>query len=353
MNAIKLYVSAARLILGNDDYDYSVCNEINNMFPNLEQSLSCTVCRNILKEPYSPTETTCQHHVCKTCVGSRKRLRPSCSWCKDYTKYVKNSQLQCLLACYKGLCDYIKCTNLLNQLNDLFPPESSDKNIINIVQKGTELSLISEQIKLKNEKPEIQDGSEPNDDCHCGRYPKCSSSSTCQTYMHDNSVSSENESSCDQFFSEVPLVKSEPDSTKLITLADQRVDSVDDKIETLTPRFSSVTEVSNVFSGDKSSDSASEELNPKELYSVSFSGTRSKLILKRRPTAVRQEVENSSGYFVSESKHVQELPMSHMLRSMEYPSRQVIRFLKWVGLVLLHYKFKIIFPKTIVYRIVC
>ncbi|XP_053213300.1 rhoGEF domain-containing protein gxcJ-like [Panonychus citri] len=35
----------------------------------------------------SSTVSSCQHHVCKSCVGGKMRLKPSCSWCKDHSNY--------------------------------------------------------------------------------------------------------------------------------------------------------------------------------------------------------------------------------------------------------------------------
>lgn len=324
MNAIKLYVSAARLVLENDHYDYSVCKEINNVFPCLEQSLTCTVCRNILSEPYSPTETTCQHHVCKTCIGGRKRLRPSCSWCKDYAKYVRNTQLQCLLACYKGLCDYIKCTSLLTQMNDFCTPTSNDKTIMNMVQKGTELLISSKEVKVKPEFSQTNDDTcELTNDFHYRVIPKRGSSNVQQNHIHDNNVSSGNESPYEQHFIEVPRIKIEPGLNELSSR--HKSLGTDTKIETHPPRLRSATDDTNTSSADKLSDSTSEELNPKTLYSVSFSGTRSKIILKRRHVTPRREVKKERGYFVKQSNHVEELPVSHTLRTTAYPSQQVIR----------------------------
>lgn len=35
------------------------------------------------------------------------RLKPSCSWCKDHSKFIENTQLRILLQCYKRLCDFV------------------------------------------------------------------------------------------------------------------------------------------------------------------------------------------------------------------------------------------------------
>ncbi|KZC14402.1 Male-specific lethal 2 like protein [Dufourea novaeangliae] len=99
MNATSLYVSTCRLVLQADADDPNSWTDLYRLVPYLRQSLSCTVCSNLLIEPHTPTETNCQHHVCRGCRGGRKKLKPSCGWCKDYDKYVENVQLRILLQC--------------------------------------------------------------------------------------------------------------------------------------------------------------------------------------------------------------------------------------------------------------
>lgn len=112
MNATSLYVSTCRLIILADAADKSSWTDLFRLVPYLRQSLSCTVCGNLLKEPYTPTNSSCQHHVCKNCKGGRKKLKPSCSWCKDYENYAENLQLRILLQCYKQLCEYFMDTDV-------------------------------------------------------------------------------------------------------------------------------------------------------------------------------------------------------------------------------------------------
>lgn len=107
MNAISLYVSASRLLFSDSaEQNFS---DLYRLVPYLRQSLSCTVCANLLVEPYSPQDI-CQHHVCRTCIGGRKNLKPSCVSCRNYQNYQANSQLRILLQCYKSLCKYILAT---------------------------------------------------------------------------------------------------------------------------------------------------------------------------------------------------------------------------------------------------
>lgn len=108
MNAISLYVSASRLLFNQSDSDNANYSDLYRLVPYLRQSLSCTVCANLLVEPYSPE--VCQHHVCRQCIGGRKNLKPTCSSCRSYHNYHANAQLRILLQCYKSLCNYILAT---------------------------------------------------------------------------------------------------------------------------------------------------------------------------------------------------------------------------------------------------
>lgn len=115
MNATSLYVSTCRLVIQANTEDQSSWNDLYRLLPYLRQSLSCTVCDYLLVEPYSP-ESSCQHHVCKSCRGRKKRLKPSCSWCKCYNSYSENVQLRILLQCYKKLNEYLVGTAVFRKL---------------------------------------------------------------------------------------------------------------------------------------------------------------------------------------------------------------------------------------------
>lgn len=110
MNAISLYVSASRLLFNQSDVENPNYSDLYRLVPYLRQSLSCTVCSNLLVDPYTAENAVCQHHVCRMCIGGRKNLKPTCSSCKNYHKYNANHQLRILLQCYKSLCCYISAT---------------------------------------------------------------------------------------------------------------------------------------------------------------------------------------------------------------------------------------------------
>ncbi|XP_045610035.1 E3 ubiquitin-protein ligase MSL2 [Procambarus clarkii] len=120
MNATNLYVTTCRLVMQADPENRDSWTELYKLLPYLRQSLSCTVCGKLLSEPYTPTETSCQHHVCRKCLGGKKRLKPTCGWCKDYRMYVDNVQIKLVLQCYRKLCEYIKFTPIYCKLCSIY-----------------------------------------------------------------------------------------------------------------------------------------------------------------------------------------------------------------------------------------
>ncbi|KAG2463006.1 E3 ubiquitin-protein ligase MSL2-like [Polypterus senegalus] len=107
VNATALYVSACRSVLQCDPRDPQSFAELYKLFPFFRQSLACLVCGNLLQDPIAPTNSTCQHYVCKACKGKKMMMKPSCSWCKDYEQFEENKQLCILVSCYRKLCEYI------------------------------------------------------------------------------------------------------------------------------------------------------------------------------------------------------------------------------------------------------
>lgn len=148
MNATSLYVSTCRLVLQADVEDSNSWTDLYRLVPYLRQSLSCTVCSNLLIEPHTPTETNCQHHVCRGCRGGRKKLKPSCGWCKDYDKYLENVQLRILLQCYKKLCEYLTSTKIYDSLKS---PVSSNNTGATTMGASSLIELIMEGAGFKDE----------------------------------------------------------------------------------------------------------------------------------------------------------------------------------------------------------
>ncbi|KAK3923060.1 E3 ubiquitin-protein ligase MSL2 [Frankliniella fusca] len=145
MNATSLFVSTSRVVLQAQaqeqdseqesdsaaDLSTSSWADLHRLVPYLRQALSCTVCANLLVEPYTPRDS-CQHHVCSSCRGGRKRLKPSCSWCKDYGAYAENVLLRILLQCYKKLCAYITSTAIYRSLL------AGGSSLVELINEGAE-----------------------------------------------------------------------------------------------------------------------------------------------------------------------------------------------------------------------
>uniref|UniRef100_A0A1B0DNJ8 Uncharacterized protein n=1 Tax=Phlebotomus papatasi TaxID=29031 RepID=A0A1B0DNJ8_PHLPP len=140
MNPTSLYVSVSRLVFQTDALEQN-WGDLFRLIPYLRQSLSCCVCGNLLMEPYSP-DSPCQHHECKMCIGGRKNLKPSCTWCREYQKYEENVQLRILLQCYKSLCEHIKSSgiyqNMQKQLQaaSMVNGNSAGTSLIDIIEEG-------------------------------------------------------------------------------------------------------------------------------------------------------------------------------------------------------------------------
>ncbi|CAG0898005.1 unnamed protein product [Darwinula stevensoni] len=116
VNATTFFVKTCRLVLEDPDEGRPHVRELCELLPCLRESVSCTVCGGILADPLTPTDTACQHHVCRGCRGGKKSLRPSCSWCRDYSKYVENVALGSLIQCFRKFCVYLKTTPLYDEL---------------------------------------------------------------------------------------------------------------------------------------------------------------------------------------------------------------------------------------------
>ncbi|XP_035781403.1 mediator of RNA polymerase II transcription subunit 15-like isoform X2 [Anopheles albimanus] len=106
MNPISLYITISRLVFKSDLP--SELQDLNRLLPYLRKSLSCVVCCKLLVEPQSPSAAGCQHHVCRKCIGKRKKLKPACRFCKDAPQYTGNMQLRIVLQGYKKICLYIR-----------------------------------------------------------------------------------------------------------------------------------------------------------------------------------------------------------------------------------------------------
>lgn len=148
MNATSLLVSTTRLVFQYEAGETNLA-DLYRLVPYLRQSLSCTVCAHLLVEPFTPQETQCQHHVCRQCIGGRKNLKPSCTWCRNYDKYEVNTQLRILLQCYKSLCEYIMSKPMYSFVNNQSSGVSSGQsNGVSPVVNNSALSTSTSSTSL-------------------------------------------------------------------------------------------------------------------------------------------------------------------------------------------------------------
>ncbi|KAJ6648154.1 E3 ubiquitin-protein ligase MSL2 [Pseudolycoriella hygida] len=152
MNPTSLYVSTSQIVFQHESGDQNL-SDLYRLIPYLRQALSCTVCGSLLIDPHTPKETECQHHVCRKCLGGRKNLKPSCSWCRDYQKYEGNAQLRILMQCYKNLCEYIITKPMYNSM--------SNQLLISGMANGTS-SISTSLSELIDEGARFQDNYQSN-----------------------------------------------------------------------------------------------------------------------------------------------------------------------------------------------
>uniref|UniRef100_A0A1A7WGF3 E3 ubiquitin-protein ligase MSL2 n=1 Tax=Iconisemion striatum TaxID=60296 RepID=A0A1A7WGF3_9TELE len=149
VNATSLYVSVSRSVLQCDPRDPRDLAELCKLLPFFRQSLSCLVCGNLLQDPIAPTNSSCQHYVCRGCKGQRMQLKPSCSWCKDYARFQENKQLSLLVHCYRKLCLYITQSPLAPHIA-CAAGDSPDLQ-----------AILNEGLTLAESEPELEDVLDP------------------------------------------------------------------------------------------------------------------------------------------------------------------------------------------------
>ncbi|XP_020643111.1 E3 ubiquitin-protein ligase MSL2 isoform X1 [Pogona vitticeps] len=173
VNATALYISASRLVLSYGPGEDPQClAEIGKLLPYFRQSLSCCVCGNLLQDPIAPTNSTCQHYVCKSCKGKKMMMKPSCSWCKDYEQFEENKQLSILVNCYKKLCEYITQTPLAL---DIQQAVESSPDLLTLLKDG---SSLHEDPEKESEEPLalcLTHSPSPSTSEHTNEPPSCSS----------------------------------------------------------------------------------------------------------------------------------------------------------------------------------
>lgn len=119
-----------------DTDDESTWQDLFRLLPYLKAALSCCVCGNVLVNPYSSSDSTCPHSVCKACLGGKMRLKPSCSWCKDYSKYTPNKQIRIIVHCYKKMCEYVASTNVFQNAAAVSASNGGISGIAGMIYEG-------------------------------------------------------------------------------------------------------------------------------------------------------------------------------------------------------------------------
>ncbi|XP_076333685.1 male-specific lethal 2 [Tachypleus tridentatus] len=136
MKALSLYVTTCRTIFQSNPDDAGAWANVYRLLSYLREALTCCVCGQLLKCPLSPTFSNCQHHVCRMCLGKKMRLKPSCSWCKDFSKFRENISLRIVLKLYKKLCEYMITTTLHQKWGSL--NGGTTVNFCDLIQEGAE-----------------------------------------------------------------------------------------------------------------------------------------------------------------------------------------------------------------------
>ena len=141
-------------------------DDLNMYLPYLKQALLCCVCSNIINVPMGHIESSCLHVVCKACVGGKMKLKPSCSWCKDWDKFSENIELGIIVQCYKKLCQYLKSSAIFQYLSK-DTVNGSTHNLISIIEEGSSLHSIKNKVNgssdAVNKKRDSFDSSDVND----------------------------------------------------------------------------------------------------------------------------------------------------------------------------------------------
>ena len=135
MNATAIYLKTCRYVIAADFADRETWSDLYRYLPYLRQSLSCFVCRNLVLKPLAPGHKNCFHFVCEKCKGGRMKLKPQCSWCKNYHNFQEQTQLRVLVLCFCKLCEYIHNTPIGADLRSL-STNGETNNLVKIIQEA-------------------------------------------------------------------------------------------------------------------------------------------------------------------------------------------------------------------------
>ncbi|XP_037090394.1 E3 ubiquitin-protein ligase msl-2-like [Pollicipes pollicipes] len=134
-HALSLHLKLCKLVVEASVEESTSWGDLYKLLPQLRQALACTVCGCIIENPISPSDSQCQHSVCFSCNGGKKRLKPSCSYCKDYSAYISNQQLQLIVEAFRKTCQYLQQTEIYQKLNS-FSLNGSKSSLVELIQEG-------------------------------------------------------------------------------------------------------------------------------------------------------------------------------------------------------------------------
>ena len=137
-NAMTLYITACRYVIQADQNIPESWEDLYRYLPYLRQALSCCVCGKLLLCPMGPVESACLHHVCQNCIGKKMRMKPSCSWCKDFDSFVENRQLRSIVKCFTKLCEYIASSQIGRRIATGDVGNGLTNNLLTILQEASE-----------------------------------------------------------------------------------------------------------------------------------------------------------------------------------------------------------------------
>lgn len=153
MNSLSLYLTTVRSLLSPN---VPATSDSCRLLFFLRSSLLCCVCSRLLSTPLSSLVSSCQHHVCRACLGSRMRLKPSCSYCKDQSKFVEDQVLSLLLNSYAQLCSFLQTHNEFLTLwsNETFTTDDKTLSIAQLIEEGAAYN--DSQTTPAQQQPDIQ-----------------------------------------------------------------------------------------------------------------------------------------------------------------------------------------------------
>ena len=148
-NALNLYLTTCKYIIQSNPNDQETWVDLYRLLPCLRQSLSCSVCSQILHDPRGPISAC--HFVCAECVDGKMKLKQACSMCKDRSSFCENRLLNTVVLCYKKLCEYVASVSIAGTL--AAANNGSTNTLLALIQEGRLISSPSKSQVLSKGAP--------------------------------------------------------------------------------------------------------------------------------------------------------------------------------------------------------